>query len=318
MSKLKILVFAKLEKPVRSHFRPFLEELGRQADVQVWNKDDWEANYILKILRKRNFSPDFILHYDFVHNYVLSPKVYGLNLTNIPKGVYYLDLQTQTEERREFVQNNGIDLVFSPTKEFFFKTLPELKDKFRWLPFSIDPDTFRDWKLPKDINFLLMGRLYMGRSFHPWYPFREKVFKKMKNEEGFVYHSHIFDIKSENDEIFIGEKYAKEINRAKIFFNCGTCFNYPVRKYFEVPACNTLLIAPGNGDLEELGFKSCENFVECDNENFYDLAMYYLSHDEERNRIARNGHNLVHSRHTDHIRVKEFLNMLKSYLNRGA
>jgi len=275
MNKLKILVFANLTNPIHSQLRYFLMEMRKHAHVQIWSKGRWEINYVLKVLKKRGgFVPDFIFHYDFAYDYAISPRIYGLSYTGIPKGVYYFDLQTQTEERKEFVYKNKINLVFSPTKDFFFRMLPELKDKFRWLPFSINPGIFKDWQLQKNIDFLLMGNLWNA-----------------------------------------GEKYAREINRAKIFFTCGTKFNYPITKYFEVPACNTLLIAKGNKDLEELGFVKKENFVECNDDNFYDLAMYYLKHEEERKRIAINGYDLVHSRHTNSTRAVEFINTIKSYLD---
>ncbi len=311
MAKLKILIFANLRSERFMHFRYFLDELKRQACVQVWSKGRWEINYVLKAVKKRgNFSPDFIFHYDFAYGYALSPRIYGLSYTNIPKGVYYIDLQTQTDERREFVHENRINLVFSPTKDFFFRTLPDLKKEFRWLPFSNNPDIFKDWKLKKDIDCLLMGR-----SWGEWYPFRNEVLKRMKGVKGFVYHKHPYEGNVHKSETYTGERYAREINRAKIFFTCGTRFGYPVRKYFEVPACNTLLIAKGNRDLEDLGFVSGENFVECNENNFYDLAMYYLGNEEKRKRIAQNGCSLVHSRHTDRIRVREFLQMVETYLS---
>ncbi|MDD2573893.1 MAG: glycosyltransferase [Bacillota bacterium] len=309
MPKRKILVLAKLNNKRFMHFKHFITELSRHAHVMIWDKDRWEIGRVLRILSGRKFSPDFILYYDFAYNYALAPRVYGLGSTNIPKGVYYIDLQTQTEERKRFIRENKIDLVFSPTKDFFYRTLPELRGKFRWLPFSNNPGLFKDWQLNKDIDFLLMGRCWSA-----WYPFRVLVLKRMTGVQGFVYHKHPYETGPENKKIYTGKEYAKEINRAKIFFACGTKFNYPVRKYFEVPACNTLLIAKGNKDLKDLGFVSGKNFVECTDSNFYDLAMYYMKNDMERERIAKNGYNLVHSRHTDKIRVKEFLNMINQHL----
>jgi hypothetical protein len=309
MERLKILVFAKLHQPRYKFLKDFILELKRYADVRIWSEDRQEADYVLRTLEESDFIPDFIFYYDFAYDYVLSPRIYGLNYIDIPKGVYYIDLQTQTEERKEFVYENKIDMVFSPTKDFFFRTLPELKSKFKWLPFSINPDIFKNWKLQKDIDFLLMGRLG-----HPRYSFRNKVLEKMGGMKGFVYHKPPYEQKDTDEEIFLGEEYAKEINRAKIFFTCGTTLNYPVAKYFEVPACNTLLIAKGNKDLRELGFINGETFIECNDENFCDLAMYYLSHVKERNRITRNGYNLVHSRHTNSVRAVEFINIIKSYL----
>jgi len=74
MKKLKILVFAKLHHPTCRFLKDFIFELRKYADVQIWNKDGWEINYVLKALKKRGgFVPDFIFHYDFVYNYTLSP-----------------------------------------------------------------------------------------------------------------------------------------------------------------------------------------------------------------------------------------------------
>ncbi|MBA1336864.1 MAG: hypothetical protein HPY66_3300 [Firmicutes bacterium] len=310
MAKLNILVFIKFHHPIRKHFRDFLQELNRQANVQIWGSGSWDMYYVNKLMNKRGFKPDFIFHYDFAYGNAMAPQIHGLKYSAIPKGVYYFDIHVQTRERIQFVKDNNIDLVFCPVKEFFYKTLPELKDKFRWLPFSNNPNIYKDWHRPKDVDFMLMGR-----TWKEWYPFRKKVVDRMSGLKNFVYHKHPFEAESKSD-VYIGEKYAKEINRAKIFFTCGTRFNYPVRKYFEVPACNTLLMAKGNNDLPELGYINGENFIECNEENFYDLAMYYLKHDDERERIAKNGYIMTHKKHTDRVRVSQFLSMIEKTLNK--
>ncbi len=310
MSKIRILVFAKLNRPINRHLRDFILELHNHANVVVWENDGWGLNHVLKILNRRGFRPDFIFYYDFVYRHVYAPRVYGLGWTNIPKGVYYIDLQTQTSERREFIKNNGIDLIFSPSKDFFFRTLPEFKNKFRWLPFNNNPAVFKDWSLRKDIDILFMGRV--KKEMHP---FRNKVLERFKGYSGFVYHQHPYDMKERSGRVYTGEEYAKEINRSKIFITSGTKYGYPVAKYFEVLACNTLLIAKGNKDLKELGFVSGQNFVECTDDNFYNLAMYYLKNHKERERIAKNGYNLVHSKHTNSIRAKEFIAIIQKHLN---
>jgi hypothetical protein len=40
---------------------------------------------------------------------------------------------------------------------------------------------------------------------------------------------------SDDEGLFVREKYAREINRSKNFFTCGGNAQYPVAKYFEVP-----------------------------------------------------------------------------------
>jgi len=309
MRKLNILVFAKPNSRTFKYvLADFFKELTKQARVLVWDKDNWEMYYILKLMKNRNFKPDFILHYDFVYNYSFAPRIYGLSHTRVPKGVYYFDLQVQKDERIQFIEKNGIDLVFCTSRDLFLREYKGLQNKFRWLPFSIDPNIFKDWKLRKTIDFLLMGNMWKG-----WYPFRKKVLEVMRGKRGFVYHGHPWKSKTNKNGNYTGEDYAREINRAKIFFTCGTKYGYPVKKFFEVPACNTLLIAQGNKDLGGLGFIDGENYVRGTEGDFYDLAMYFLHNRKERERIALNGYNLVHSRHTNQVRVKEFLDMVRKY-----
>lgn len=47
------------------------------------------------------------------------------------------------------------------------------------------------------------------------YPFREAVLEKLRGEKGFVFHPHPGHKASYN--ALVNEKYAKELNRAKIF-----------------------------------------------------------------------------------------------------
>ncbi|MBH0231737.1 hypothetical protein H0267_16155 [Halobacillus sp. KCTC 3957] len=39
------------------------------------------------------------------------------------------------------------------------------------------------------------------------------------------------------NKLYVDKKYALELNRAKIFFTCGSVFQYPVLKFYEAPAC---------------------------------------------------------------------------------
>ena len=74
----------------------------------------------------------------------------------------------------------------------------------------------------------------------------------------------------------MNEKYAQELNRAKIFFTCGSALRYPLLKFYEAPACRTLLLAEPNQDIFDLGFKDGTHFIACEVEDFYDKAKYYL------------------------------------------
>ena len=86
-------------------------------------------------------------------------------------------------------------------------------------------------------------------------------------------------------------------------------------KYFEAPACKTLLLAEPVPDILELGFKDGVNFVACDKTNFYEKAMYYLKNEKERIRITENGYKFIHDYHTDDARAKNFVKEIQEYIN---
>jgi len=286
------------------------------ADVQYWYKD----GYLPNILSKINFKPDFIFHYDIAYNYALSPKITGLNVVDIPKGCFVIDSHFDKNVRINYFEENKIDIIFSVTKGHFLSVFPEYQKKFKWHPWSIDPTIFKDWNMNKDINYLLMGLVNNGLVRWPpkgKYPFREAVLQQMKNEPGFIHHPHPGLYIKEEEHAFLNEKYAKELNKAKIFFTCGSKLHYPVLKFFEAPACKTLLLAEPNQDILELGFTDGSNFIACNINDFYEKAKYYLQNEEERKRITDNGYHFIHSQHTNRIRAQEFINTIKKFLNKG-
>lgn len=317
--KLKILILIRQFERTYPKHKPKYETvkaIEKYAEVKYWH-DNGNIHEIMKTL---NFTPDFIFHYDMGWSYALAPYITGLDEVDIPKGCFVIDSHYSPIERSYYIISNKIDLIFSITKSHFLKTYPHLKEKFRWFPFSVNSAIFKDYELEKDINFLLMGLLYDGMKktgtqlFTPkgLYPFRDKVFEKMRHVEGFVYHPHPGH-NAPKDSI-INERYAMELNRSKMFFTCGSYYKYPVLKYFEAPACKTLLLAEGIPDIFDLGFEDGVNFVACDETNFYEKAMYYLENEEERNRITENGYRFIQANHTDDVRAENFVKEIQQFI----
>jgi spore maturation protein CgeB len=156
-----------------------------------------------------------------------------------------------------------------------------------------------------------------------YYPLREKIYKTMKDMPGFVYHGHpgYRNVGEEEAKFFVGERYAKEINCAKIFLTDDSNLHYPLIKYYEVLACNTLLLAPSTRELKDLGFIPGVNFIEINRNNFLEKAQYYLEHEDERKRIAEEGFKMVHSKHTVSIRAAQLVKLIEEILynlRRGA
>lgn len=307
MSKPNILIlvrrFDKLYPKHKVKYE-FLQAIEKVANVSYHHED----GDILQILQRQRQRPDFILHYDITAKNRLSPNIENLNRINIPIGAYVIDAHWNNQERRRYFKENDISLIFSVSKRPFLKRFPDFKSKLRFLPFSINQEIIRNWNLEKDTNFLLMGHIAES------YPFRQAVRDQMQHVEGFVYHKHPGHLLKDRSKYIIDEEFAKEINRAKMFLTCGSIYKYPVMKYFEVPGCNTLLIGETNGDLGELGFKDGVNFVAANRSNFYEKALYYLNHPEERQALTLAGYKFIHKNHTHQIRAQQFIRYVKEII----
>src|SRR5690625_5117365 len=89
------------------------------------------------------------------------------------------------------------------------------------------------------------------------YAFRDAVFRNFKDREDFVFHPHPGHLVKKANNIFVNEKYAKELNRSKIFFTCGSRIStgsVAVLKYFITSACKSLNLAELNKKMEGLRF----------------------------------------------------------------
>lgn len=284
----------------------FKWELLKLSDVKLYLVE--EDAHIDDLIKKFNVIPDLIFFDDFTKN----KTMYGLEQVDIPKGVLYWDVHTTQNEFRAFVWKNRIDLIFSFYRDAFSEFFPEFRKKLQWLPNHAYTVEFKDYELEKEIDFLLMGAL-SDRI----YPLRTRIGREMAGLKGFVHHNHpgYRDFtRDEEPDMLVGEAFAREINRAKIFFTDDSIFGYPIAKYFEVPACNTLLLASGSQELRDLGFIDGVTFVEVNEQNYLKRAYYYLEHEEERLKIARRGYDMIRERHTTAVRAREFVGYVQKFI----
>ena len=198
-----------------------------------------------------------------------------------------------------FVQANDIRVVFCPYREHFHRYLGAIADRFHWLPHCVDPDVFRDYGLPKEIDLLLMGQIVTM-----YYPVRKAMLDRFQGKHGFVHHGHpgYTDIPDDDPRFFVGRRYAQVINRARIFLTCGSKWQLPLAKYFEGAASMSCVLAPGGADFPDLGFEDGETFVECTLDDFERRAVELLQDPGLLARITRQGHEMVMDRHTTSIR----------------
>lgn len=307
MSRLKILFLTRdFRHQVERSSYYLSRELAKQAELKMWH----ENGHISDILRKLRWRPDFILLNDFKPDYC--PFVHGFRDLNIPVGAIMHDLQYKRSSRKHFIEKENIRHLFTIYRDPFLKWFPEFADRMIWFPHHVPTDLFKDDRLPRPIHWLMMGSV-----IEQLYPLRVQILHTMKNQQGFVYHPHpgYRTVKEHERNAWVGQRYVKEINRAKMFLTSDSVYQFPVLKYYEVAACRTLLLASASKELNDLGFKPGKTFVAVNAANFQEAAKYYLHHDKERRDIAERGYQMVRERHSTKKRAAELISNIQQIMN---
>lgn len=188
-----------------------------------------------------------------------------------------------------------------------------------FMALSINPELFKPLGQPKEHDVTFLGAHHMK-----YYPLRAWFWQDLPILAEFYGWKLLIrgtppgvSLVSRNiDELLargyiVGEKYAEVLALSKIFIFSGGRVRYPVKKYFEGMACGTCVFADTPLTAEELHFIPDWNFVEINNENWSDKILYYLEHDEEREKIARRGYETVMKYHTNSIRAQELIKFLE-------
>jgi hypothetical protein len=305
MVKLKILNISRdFSKRTERHPYYLSQELSQLTELVLWS----EPGDIQDILNHIKFRPDFILLNDILEH--RCPTITGLSSLKIPFGVFMYDLHQIVQERITFIEQNNVKYIFTLCRDYFVNRYTKYAERLRWLPHFANTEIFKDYGLPKDIDCLMMG---VARRY---YPLRKIMYEALKDKPFFVYHPHpgYGNPDETRADIFIGKKYAMEINRAKIFLTCDSTFHYPLAKYFEVPASNTLLLAPPLKELEDLGFIPDVHFASINEGNFLEKIEFYLSHHEEREKMKNEGYRMVHTKHSAAVRALELVKMIEDII----
>lgn len=286
-------------------FHYLLGELTKITELSV----SFNSGKIQDILASEPVQPDFVLINEYGETN--SPRLSGLDSLDIPWAPYLYDLHHKIDERKAALERDNVQHVFSHYRDKFYEWYPDFWDKMLWLPLHACTDVFKDYKLEKSIDYLLMGAVH-----ERIYPLRWEMARIMKGEPGFVHHPHAgYRNFAEDEDALVGEKYAREINRARIFFTCDSIYQYPVAKYFEVLACNTLLLASSSRELRDLGFIPGVHYVAVNQSNFKEKARYYRDHELERKAIAQRGHEMVMAQHSTTCRARQLVSMIAAILD---
>jgi len=113
-----------------------------------------------------------------------------------------------------------------------------------------------------------------------------------------------------------GEDYVRLMNRAKIVFNRSIRGEINMRAY-EAPACGALMFYEReNAEIRDL-FADRQECVLYGYDDLEDLLDHYLTHEDERERIANAGHRKVQEHTWAHVRARVFA-LIEDHLRSSA
>jgi hypothetical protein len=163
---------------------------------------------------------------------------------------------------------------------------------------AVDPEIFRPLGLRRGYDIASLGAHTAGK-----YPFRIAVRKYLEGQRALRF------CRRQRVGPHDGPRFARALNRLRACFTCASVYRFTVMKYFEIPACETLLFAEATEALPALGFRDGEHFVAVTPGDFQDKFSYYLrqASPDTFARITRAGRELILARHTWTIRAGELL-----------
>ena len=214
------------------------------------------------------------------------------------KAIMLCDFWSETDDYKgfkSFIREYDIDYILS----FFLYPIlvwndSEISNKLIWFPPSFDPCVFNDWKGQEvwDVGNLNASTL----NYSDFYPERFKMHNVISNICGIKYLTarHPGYGNHEPSHPLVGKNFSRIINSCKLFVTSGNMiYKNFAPKYVEIMASHTCLLAFEPLDSTRIGLIDGVNYVRIDGDNLEEKVKYYLSHDSERERIAKAGYELV-------------------------
>jgi spore maturation protein CgeB len=201
------------------------------------------------------------------------------------------EIDNHIQQGRKIDNYNKVDYVFI-TQKYYQSLYPEKKT--HWLPLAADPEKHRLY--PEEPIMYDVG--FLGNDT---YPRRKDLLDKI----GAKYKL----LRSTSKP---GEEYSRMLSRCKILFNCSMENDINMR-VFESISIGRLLLTDKVPHQDEL-LKDGEHYVSFNEwEDLDQKISYYLSHEKEREDIAKTGAEYVHAVHTYKERLETILEVMGVY-----
>lgn len=217
------------------------------------------------------------------------------NIEKLPvlTACYLIDVHVDLAMRIEMAK--FFDVVFVAQKDYVETFRTKGFKNVWWIPFGCEPTVYQRLKLPLIYEIGFVGQVSEDTV-------RRKKLLSMLSKRYRMNDYRRFYSPSETSRVYCS---------SKIVFNCSANGDLNMR-VFEAMACGRLLLTDciANG-LEELSQDRRHLVIYHDEGELLELADYYLLEEDERERIALCGSNLVRSQGTYEHRMEKVLNILK-------
>jgi len=292
-------------------YQLFRNEIARQHDVTFYGKHHLNFDPlcvdVCDILKGVNPPPDMIMTfgndsrnlYRKIGNVTDILKVHFLGDYNDAINPQIKAYKNNIENQNVYLRNSKFDVIFTLS----YKALELLRkndicDITDCLPFSVDTNIYKDSNLKKTNDVMAVYSTETQKS--NVYPNRKLI------------HQMISDMPISNKvDYVVHQDMIKWINRSKININSVNYYHTLNARFTETLACGTLLMTDKPDDLEKLGFVDGEHLVIYKNlKDLKSKILYYLKHEDKRERIAQQGEDFVRKNHSCEVRVKEMMNFI--------
>ncbi|MCT7510735.1 glycosyltransferase [Aliarcobacter cryaerophilus] len=105
------------------------------------------------------------------------------------------------------------------------------------------------------------------------------------------------------------------INNTKYTYTCGSGLEWPIRKFYEIPALGSLLIATPCSGYKELGFEDKVNFILSKPENLIENINYLEKNPDLAQKIAKSGQDLIWKSHSLSARAYQIKQSLEAIID---
>jgi hypothetical protein len=203
---------------------------------------------------------------------------------------------------------HGVIMTFRPSDS----PNPTFDDGF-YLPWWVDDKVFKDYGLEKDLAISLTGSGWFNKTLYVW---RSGITEGLASKVPFFHTPSLDQPSGAKIPVceFVGEDYARLINRSYFSAGCGSENRYLTQKLFEIPGAGACLITEKSEALEAIGMRDGINCVFTDGKHVAERVLELLRNTDRLREITAAGHALIHGGHTQRHRrlVVDWFRLWKS------